>query len=154
MGADEPNLPVDDDEIETIEDWREEIGEFLKQMYAIRVLCEIDPHSGTRFGDLKETLAPPSPSTLTRRKDRAVELYLIEPVLKNTEKGYGTHTFYQFTNVGRHIRAELDRRQVTSLHQQLKPLEQQYENHKNAMKNWVDEVPMDPLEVLYGDPDE
>lgn len=150
MGVDAPDLPVDDNEIETIEDWREAIDEFLKEMYAMRMLCEIDPRSGTRFVDLKNAFVGSS-STLTRRKDRAVELYLIEPTLKNTDDGYGTHTYYQFTEVGRHLRAELDRRQITHLHQQLKPLEHQLKGHKEAMNDWASERPVDPLNVYYGD---
>jgi len=153
MGDGKTDLPVEDDEIEDLDDWREAIGEFLNQMYGMRLLCEIDAYSGTRFVHIKEAFAGSS-STLTRRKNRALELYLIEKEIRPTEEGYGTHTYYQLTNVGKHIRAELENRQIGRLHQKLKPLEHQMKSHRDSMKEWGSKMPVDPLVVYYGDHDQ
>lgn len=149
MGAGEPNLPVQDESIETIEEWQNAIGEFLgEDMYAIRLLCEIDLYSGTRFVDLKEAL-PGSSSTLTMRKNRAVELYLIEPELKNADKGYGTHKYYQLTKIGEYVREELNKRGVTRIHRKLKPLEQQLDNQKSPVRRWAEAELCDRLESFH-----
>lgn len=153
MGAGQPDLPVDDNDIQTLEDWREAIDDFLKGMYAMRFLCEIDPDSGTRFVHIKEAFAG-SPSTITDKKDRAAALYLIEPAVRSTEEGYGTHKFWKLTNVGKHVRAELQRRQIDTLHSQLKPLEKQMNSHRDTVKNNGFDMPVDPLVIYYGDDDQ
>jgi len=152
MGVGESDLPVDDDDIETIQDWREAINDFLEGMYSMRLLCEIDSESGTRFVDIKEAF-PGSSTAIGRKKNRAAALYLIKKEIRDTEDGYGNHTYWVLTDVGRHIRAELQRRQIHTLHSQLKPLEQQIDSHRNRVKEKGFEMPVDPLVVLYEDQD-
>jgi DNA-binding HxlR family transcriptional regulator len=152
MGAGQSDLPVDDDDIESIEDWREAINEFLQQKYSMRLLCEIDPRSGARFAQIKDAF--PSPSTMATKKSRAAELHLIEPDIRSTDEGYGTHTYWVLTEVGKHIRAELQRRQIATLHSQLKPLEQQMKHHRAEVRDNGLEMPVDPLVVFHGGLDE
>jgi hypothetical protein len=149
MGAGQRDLPVDDDDIESIEDWRAAINDFLQEKYSMRLLCEIDPDSGTRFAHIKDAF--PSPSTMGTKKNRAAELHLIEPDIRSTEEGYGTHTYWVLTDVGKHIRAELQRRQIATLHSQLKPLEKQMKSHRKEVRENGLEMPVDPLVVYHED---
>lgn len=153
MGTGQPDLPVDDDDIETIEDWREAINDFLGEMYAMRLLCEIDLDSGTRFVQIKEAFSG-SPTTVADKKNRAAALYLIEPAVRSTEDGYGTHTYWELTDVGKLVRTELQRRQIDTLHSQLKPLEKQIQSHREAVKDNGFKMPVDPLAVYSGDHDQ
>ena len=149
MGAGQRDLPVDDDDIESIEDWRAAINDFLYEMYSMRLLCEIHSQQGARFAHLKESF--PSPSTMGSKKNRAADLHLIEPEIRSTEEGYGTHTYWVLTQVGSHILAELQRRQIPHLHAQLKPLEKQMKSHRDEVGENGLEMPVDPLVVYHED---
>lgn len=150
MGISNPNLPVQDDTIETIDDWREEIELFLYRMYGMRFLCEIDPQEGSRFVHIRDAFAGSS-STISSCKDRAEELYLIKSELRNASEGYSTHKYYLLTDVGRHIRAELVRRGIPQLSDQLKPLEFQMKAHRNSVRDNGLSMPVDPLRVFHGE---
>lgn len=148
MGAANPDLPVDDDDIVDIDDWREAVNQFLGQKYAMRFLSAIDQQDGTRFVDLRDGL-PGSATTANKRKQRAAELYLIEKSVRSSDEGYGTHEYWELTDVGKHVNAELRRRQINTLHEQLKPLERQLQSHKRTIASDGLEMPVDPFKVFY-----
>jgi DNA-binding HxlR family transcriptional regulator len=145
MSLDHHNLPVADESITTIDEWEEEINDYLGRKYAIVLLSKLNTRGGLRVEHLKKIL-PGSPSTISKRKSEAARLGLIEPSLRNTEKGYGSHTYYILTEVGAHYLFELENTGVLELYYRLKSVEQQFDATKSSIKTNGISLPDDLLD--------
>lgn len=144
------DLPVSDPSITTIAEWRDAIADYLGRMYGMRLLCEINPITGSRFKHLEETFSGSS-STIAERKDEALKLGLIEVDVRMSKSGYGTHIYYTLTQVGGHYRKELAKRGLVEVHHRLNPLEQQFHASRLSIKNNGITPSIDPLELFYSD---
>ena len=144
------DLPVSDPSITTIAEWRDAIENYLEEMYGMRLLCEINPITGSRFKHLDETFSGSS-STIADRKHEALELGLIEVDVRMSESGYGTHIYYTLTQVGGHYRKELAKRGLVEVHHRLNPLEQQFKSARSSIDNNGLDLSIDPLELFYSD---
>ena len=150
MNLDHHDFPVTDESITTINEWQEEINKYLERKYAIVLLSKLNVTGGLRVEHLKKML-PGSSSTISARKSEAVRLGLIEPKLRNTEKGYGTHTYYLLTDVGAHYLIELEGTGVLGLYHQLKDVEQRFEATKSSITTNGIDLPDDSLEQYASD---